>query len=167
MDLTIRHATGHDAAGVRAIYAPVVRETAISFEMEVPSVEEMAARIARASPIHPWLVAERDERVVGYAYATPFRAREAYQHSVETTVYVAADQHRTGVGRQLMRALLERLRDAEHHLVVAGVALPNDASVRLHEALGFAPVGVFRHAGRKYDRWHDVGFWSLHLRDGA
>ena len=159
--LNIREATVADADRVAEIYAPNVIETSISFELTPPGAEEIAARMSR--PGLPWLVAESSGTVVGYAYAAQFRARAAYQHTAETTVYVDRNQHRSGVGKALTVELLQRLREAGYHKAIAGVTLPNDASVGLHEKLGFHPVGVFHQIGRKFDQWHDVGFWELDL----
>lgn len=161
--LLVRDAIGADAAACAAIYAPIVRDTPISFELDAPDATEFAARIARIQAHDPWYVATRDDEVVGYAYATEFRARPAFSATRETTVYVHPDHHGTGVGSTLMRHLLAELRDRGHHLAVAGIALPNDGSVALHEQLGFESVGVFREVGRKFDAWHDVGFWQLRL----
>ncbi len=160
MPLTIRDATDDDAEAMAAIYAPYVRETAISFEMEPPSADVLRARMREFRAAHFVLVAEEDAHVVGYAYASTFRARAAYRNTAETTVYVDRSLHRRGVGRALMNEVMTRLRAAGFHRAVAGITLPNPASVALHESLGFEPVGVFREVGRKYDRWWDVGFWD-------
>lgn len=162
-ELIIRDATAADAAACAAIYAPIVRNTAISFEFEIPDAAEFAARIERVQAGDPWVVAERGGVVAGYAYSTSFRVRAAYDASRETTVYVHDDHHGTGVGSALMRHLLDDLRGRGHHLAIACIALPNDGSVALHERLGFELVGVFAEAGRKFDAWHDVGFWQLRL----
>lgn len=159
--LHIRHATPADADRIADIYGPYVIGTAISFELTPPDTEEIAARMSR--PGLPWLVAELSGTVVGYAYATQFRAREAYGHTAETTVYVDRNQQRSGIGRVLTTELLQQLRAAGYHRAIAGVTLPNEASVGLHEKLGFMPVGVFHQIGRKFDKWHDVGFWELDL----
>lgn len=165
--MLIRPATSADAAAIQRIYAPIVEETAISFELEAPDADEIARRIERASDLHPWIVAEGGAgELLGYAYATTFRGRAAYDASVESTVYVAPEARRRGVARALMEDLLERLRTAGAHLCVAGVALPNDASVALHEALGFRPVGTFQEAGAKFGRWHDIHFLAIRLGDG-
>lgn len=166
MAIHVRDATTVDAASIRRIYAPHVLGSVVSFEETVPSVATMAARVARATPRTPWLVAARGDEVLGYAYATPWRGRPAYRHSVETTVYVDGAAHRQGIGRVLLETLLERLREEGAHTVIAGVALPNEASVRLHEALGYRPVGVFHEVGFKQDRWVDVGFWQRPLGFG-
>ena len=159
----LRMATAADAAAVLAIYAPVVRTSAITFENEVPPVEEIAARIDAVTACWPWLLLERDGDVAGYAYATTWRARAAYQWSVETTVYVREDCHRSGVGRALYRALLACLRLQGFRLAIGGITLPNAASIALHEAMGFRPAGVHRACGYKLGAWHDVGFWELAL----
>ena len=158
--IEIRPAGPQDAEGVLAIYRPIVVETHVSFELEAPTVAEMARRMAAADGRHPWLVAADEEGLAGYAYATSFRARPAYEQTVETSVYVDAGRHRTGVARALYLDLFERLRSAGVRSVIAGIALPNDASVALHERLGFTPVGVFHDVGRKFDRWWSVGFWE-------
>ncbi|MDW3217501.1 MAG: N-acetyltransferase family protein [Acidimicrobiales bacterium] len=162
-ELRIRDAEPADAAACAAIYAPIVRNTPISFEFTEPDAEEFATRIARVQETDPWLVATLDDVVVGYAYAADFRARAAYAGSRETTVYVHEDHHGRGIGSALMRRLIADLRDRGAHVAVACIALPNDGSVALHEQLGFNAVGVFRESGRKFDTWHDVGFWELLL----
>ena len=159
----IRMATPDDAAAVRAIYAPFVETTAVTFESEVPPVEEMAARIRTTLPRYPWLAAERDGAVVGYAYATTWRSRAAYRWAVETTVYLREDARGQGVGRAIYRALLACIRLQGFRLALAGITLPNPASVGLHEAFGFRPVSVYRACGHKLDAWHDVGMWELEL----
>lgn len=160
---TVRDASGADAAAVQEIYAPVVESTPISFETVVPTVDEMAERILATTARFPWLVAEQDRRVVGYAYATVFNDRAAYRWSVATSVYVATNAHRRGVGRALYDALVARVRTLGYVNAYAGIALPNDASIALHEAVGFRRVGVFPAAGFKLDAWHDVGWWWLPL----
>lgn len=156
----IRDAAPGDVAALAALYNHYVVHTAVSFE-EVPVDEaELTARIGKA---HHWLVATDGDAVVGYAYAGRWRERSAYRHSVETSVYVAAGRGGRGHGRALMEALLDRLGRADVHAVVAGVTLPNDASVALHERLGFRKVAHFSEVGFKLGRWHDVGYWQLLL----
>lgn len=152
-----------DAQALADIYNPYIRATTITFEEEPVMAEEMAARIAKVTATHPWLVCEEAGRVVGYAYSSVWRARAAYRHSTETAIYFAMDQCGKGRGVTLYQALLEELRQRGFHLVLGGLALPNEASVRLHEKLGFHKVGHMREAGRKFDRWIDVGFWELLL----
>lgn len=161
IDLHIREATAGDATAMLDIYGPIVEETAISFEENSPSPEEFAARIAEFQPTHGWVVAEHDGRLVGYAHASPHRSRTGYRFSVETTVYVADDMQGTGVGRALYRELVDRLAAFGFVSAYAGIALPNPASVRLHESVGFTYIGTFPHVGFKFDRWHDVGWWYL------
>src|SRR5579875_154873 len=152
-----------DAAACAAIYAPAVRDSAISFEEVPPGADEMAARIAALGAIRPWLVAERDGSVAGFAYGSLHRERAAYRWASDVSVYVAADQRRRGIGRALYVALLDRLAAQGLRMACAGIALPNPASVALHESLGFRPVGVYRNIGFKLGRWWDVGWWQLAL----
>jgi phosphinothricin acetyltransferase len=152
----VRDATAADAAACASIYAPYVTDTAITFEIEPPSPAEIAERIATASRSHAWLVLEDDGRVVAYAYAGPFNRRAAYRWSCEVSVYVERGRHRTGVGRALYEALLRRLRERGYRMAIAGMTLPNDASLSLHRALGFQPVGTYRRIGFKQGAWHDV-----------
>jgi L-amino acid N-acyltransferase YncA len=152
-----------DAAACAAIYAPFVRETAVSFEEVVPGAEDFAARIARTSATHPWLVCERDGEVAGFAYGAPHRERAAYRWATDVSVYVDPAFHRRGVGRALYEALFERLRAQRFQIACAGITLPNHASVGLHESLGFESVGVYRGIGWKAGAWRDVGWWQLRL----
>jgi phosphinothricin acetyltransferase len=166
MALAIRAAQISDATAIARIYEPYVRETAISFEDHPPTATEMAERVASTATAYPYLVAERDGAVVGYAYAGAVRSRAAYRASTEVTVYVHCDEHGRGVGRALYLRLLEELRERGFHTAFACIALPNAPSVALHEAVGFRPVGIWREAGMKFDRWHDVGWWQVMLSDG-
>jgi len=162
---TIRSAVpSHDAAACVAVYTPFVESGATSFEEEPPEPADFAERIAGIQATYPWLVAEDGGRVVGYAYACPHRARPAYRWAVETSVYVALDAHRSGHGRALYAELVERLRRQRFQIACAGITLPNPASVALHEAVGFVPVGVYRRIGWKYGSWRDVGWWQLDLQ---
>jgi len=160
MPIEIRTATTADAAAIQRIYAPIVRETVISFEYEPPSVEEMAGRIAATLQTHPYLVAVADGEVCGYVYASAHAERAAYRHSVNTTVYIAPEAQRTGVGRALYVELLADLKRRGFHAAFAGIALPNPGSVALHELVGFRPLGVYREVGFKFGAWHDVGWWQ-------
>jgi phosphinothricin acetyltransferase len=160
----IRQAADGDAAAVAAIYAPYVRDTIISFETAAPTSAEMGGRIAAIAARYPWLVAEQGGEVLGYAYAGEHRSRAAYRWDVDVAVYLAADAHRRGIGRRLYCALFELLRRQGYINAYAGISLPNAASVGLHEALGFLPVGVYRKVGYKQGAWHDVGWWSLNLQ---
>jgi phosphinothricin acetyltransferase len=163
MGSAIRLARESDAENVAAVYAPYVRETAISFELEPPPPDEMRQRIRTTLAQGCWLVWEQDAAVVGYAYAGRFHARAAYQWTVETTVYVDRDHHRRGVGRGLYTALLGVLRAQGYRSAVGVIALPNAPSVGLHEGLGFRPAGLVHAVGYKHGRWHDIGWWQLAL----
>ncbi len=162
--MLIRHADpDRDAAGCAAIYAPYVRDTVISLEEQSPDADEVARRIERISRTHPWLVAEEDGEVCGFAYGSLHRERAAYRWATDVTVYVDPTYHRRGLGRALYTALFELLRRQGFHVACAGVTLPNEASVGLHESLGFLPVGVYRRIGFKFGAWWDVGWWQLDL----
>jgi L-amino acid N-acyltransferase YncA len=167
MNAVIRLATPNDAAGVQAIYAPIVRETAISFELEPPTVEEMQTRILKTLEHMPWLICERRGDILGYVYASQHRTRPAYRWSVDVSVYVHTHSRRLGVGQALYRSLFALLALQGFYQAYAGITLPNPASVGLHESLGFQPVGVYRTVGYKLGAWHDVGWWQLILRDRA
>jgi len=160
---TVRAATPDDAAACAAIYAPYVTDTAITFETQPPTPAQMAERMATAALAHAWLVAEDAGRVVGYAYGGRFHARAAYRWACEVSVYMESGRRRTGGGRALYEALLERLRERGFHVAVAGMTLPNEASVALHEAMGFAPVGTYRRIGFKLGAWHDVAWTQREL----
>src|SRR6059058_3725801 len=155
--MLVRDAASVDAAACAAIYAPYVTGTAITFEIEPPSTAEIEQRIAAAQATHAWLVAE-DDSVLGYAYAGPWKARAAYRWSCETAVYVAAAGQRRGVGRSLYEALFERLAERGFRTLVAGVTLPNEASVGLHRTLGFESVGTFPRIGWKLGQWREVTY---------
>jgi phosphinothricin acetyltransferase len=159
----IRLITEADADAVQAIYAPYVHNTAISFELEPPDVKEMRHRIRKTLVMYPWLVCEQGE-TVGYAYASQHRERAAYQWSVDVAVYAAPQYQRAGVGRGLYTSLFALLRLQGFFNAFAGIALPNDASVGLHMALGFQPIGVYRAVGFKLGKWHDVSWWGLPLQ---
>jgi len=162
--VVIRLATHDDGDAVAAIYQPVVAGTAISFEMIPPDGSEMARRIDETLRAYPWLVCDVDGRTAGYAYAARHRVRGAYQWSVDTSVYIADAHRRRHIGRGLYTSLFAILAAQGYFNAFAGIALPNMASVALHEAMGFEPIGVYRHVGYKLDRWHDVGWWQLSLR---
>ncbi len=165
--MLIRPATPDDAQAVLAIYAPLVRDTAISFELEPPDLAEMRARIAKTLPVLPWLVSEDAlGDVNGYVYASKHRERAAYQWSVDASVYVDPAHHRRGIAGALYGRLFTLLRLQGFHAVHAGITLPNPGSVGLHESLGFRQVGVYRGVGYKMGAWRDVGWWQLRLATG-
>jgi L-amino acid N-acyltransferase YncA len=160
---TLRLATIQDADQIAEIYTPYVLDTPASFELDPPTAEEMGGRIARTLERTPWLVCEQDGKIKGYAYAGPHHARAAYRWSVDVSSYVRRGSHRQGIGRALYTALLDMLPLQGFFSAYAGITLPNPASVGLHEALGFTPVGVYRKAGYKLGRWYDVGWWQRPL----
>lgn len=165
MNATIRLATEDDAPKILEIYAPIVRETVISFEYNVPDEAEMRGRIrSKLDHQYPWLVMEREGEMLGYVYAGRWRDRAAYDWTVETTVYVNSAARRGGIGRRLYKALFDVLRLQGFVQAVAGVTLPNDPSVGLHEAVGFMPTGVTNNAGYKFGHWHGVAFFEMNLQ---
>ncbi len=165
MELRIRSAERGDAAAILAIYAPSILEAATSFEIEVPSVAEMEKRIEDLKARHLWLVLEKDGEILGYTYASPHRARRAYQWSVEVSVYVHAAARKRGVGRALYSSLFEVLKRQGYVNTYAGITLPNASSVRLHQAMGFVQIGVFPRIGFKFGKWHDVSWSYLRLTE--
>ncbi|MDP9073914.1 MAG: N-acetyltransferase family protein [Actinomycetota bacterium] len=163
MGVHVRLATATDAPAIQAVYAPFVEATPISFEYEVPTADHIAARISATLPDFPWLVAEEAGRVVGYAYSHGFAPRAAYRWSVETSIYLDAVVHGRGLGRALYSRLLAVLSVQGYQEAFAGIALPNPASVALHEATGFVAVGRYARVGWKLGSWHDVGWWQRPL----
>ncbi len=162
----IRHADpARDALACAAVYAPYVRAGVASLEEAAPGELEMAQRIERSSRTHAWLVAEVDGAIAGYAYGSEHHVRAAYRWAADVTVYIDAAHHRRGIGRALYAALFELLARQGYYVLCAGVTLPNEASVALHESMGFTPVGVYRRVGYKHGRWWDVGWWQLQLRE--
>ena len=164
MNAVIRLATAADAAAIHEIYLPIVRDTHISFEQTVPTPGEIAARIKKTLSQYPWLVCELEGQLAGYAYASAFRARAAYQWTAETTVYIHKDFQRRGLSRALYSSLLAILREQGYCSAIGVIALPNEGSIRAHEALGFRKVGVFENVGYKAGAWRDTGWWQLELR---
>jgi L-amino acid N-acyltransferase YncA len=156
----LREACSGDAESIREIYAPFVKETPISFETEVPTVDEMYRRIEQYRSNHAYFVAISNNKVVGYAYGSVHRTREAYKPSTEVTVYVAQNEQRKGIGRSLYAKLLPRLKQKGFHAAFAAITLPNPKSIALHEAAGFTHAGTFKEVGRKFNAWHDVGWWQ-------
>jgi phosphinothricin acetyltransferase len=159
-----RRATADDAAAIASIYAPYVRASVVSFETEAPGAAEMRGRIEALGDLYPWLVACGEEgEVLGYAYACAFRARPAYRFTVETTVYVADGAHRRGIGSLLYRPLLALLEAQGFTQAIGAITIPNEASIRLHEALGFARAGTYEKVGFKLGEWCSVGLWQRPL----
>lgn len=161
----IRAATPDDAAAIAAIYAPIVRDTTISFELQAPTVDEMRGRIESTLRRWPWLVSvDQAGAVSGYVAAGKHRDPGAYQWSVNTSVYVRHDCRGQGIGRRLYQALFDELLVLGYYQAFAGIALPNAASVALHESVGFRPIGVYRQVGHKFGAWRDVGWWQRPLQ---
>lgn len=168
--MLIRHADpARDGAACADIYRPFVTDSAVSFEQQAPSAQELSRRIESISRTHPWLVAQDADTdadadaVAGYAYACTHRERAAYRWAVDVAVYVAEGHRRRGIGRELYGALLPLLARQGLRTACAGITLPNDASVALHESFGFEPVGVYRRIGWKGGAWRDVGWWQAEL----
>ncbi len=164
MTTDIRTANEGDADCIAGIYNHYIAETCVTFETETVSADEMAQRIDETLRIPlPWLVAEMAGRVIGYAFASKWKGRCAYRYAVETTIYLHPGSTGAGVGAVLYGALIDAVRAASMRTAIGGIALPNDASIRLHERLGFRKVGHFERVGYKHDRWIDVGYWQLQL----
>jgi L-amino acid N-acyltransferase YncA len=162
--MRIRAATPDDAPAIADIYAPYVRASAVSFETDPPGPDEIGRRMTEGVSLYPWLAAEDEAGgLVGYAYAAPFRSRHAYRFSVETTVYLREDALGRGLGRRLYEPLLAILETQGFTQAIAAIALPNEASVKLHERLGFVHAGTYRQVGYKIAAWWDVGLWQRPL----
>lgn len=166
MDMTLRSACPADGAACAAIYAPYVTDTAITYETEPPSAVEMGRRIEASVRNHAWIVLEDGGRVIGYAYGTPHKTRPAYRWSCEVSVYLEPGRRRTGAGRTLYEELFARLAGRGFRMALAGVSLPNDASLGLHRAMGFEPIGTYRRIGWKHGRWHDCTWLQRELGAG-
>lgn len=161
--MTIRPVRLDDATAIAAIYAPYVHDTVITFELDAPDEAEMRARIERVTATHPWLVAERDGRVLGYAYGSPYRARAAYRWVAEVGIYMAMDARGQGLGGRLYTTLLEMLEAAGYVAAIGVMTEPNVGSTVLHERLGFRNAGTQPGIGYKHGAWHDVTFWQRDL----
>ena len=160
---TIREAVPGDAPALLDIYAPYIRDTVITFEYDVPTAEEFAARIEETAAAHPYLVCERDGQIIGYAYAHRIRERAAYDWAAELSIYLAPEAHGHGVGTALYRCLIDLLEQQRLRILYGCVTLPNEKSQKLHEKLGFSLVGVWHGSGWKFDGWHDVGWFEKRL----
>lgn len=161
--MSIRFATAADAAAIASIYAPFVENSISSFETDAPDETEMRSRIEAGGGLHPWLVHEEDGRLMGYAYATAFRARPAYRFAVETSIYLRGEACGRGIGGTLYPRLLAMLEAQGFTQAIAGISLPNAASVALHERLGFRRAGTYEAVGWKLGGWRDVGLWQRPL----
>ncbi len=164
MDLTIRNANPSDARSIADIYNHYILNTHITFETEVVEAEEIDERIKSiVDGSLPWLVAQSSDEILGYAYASSWKQRKAYEHTVESTIYISHNHVNLGIGKPLYQALIGALRASEMHSAIGGIALPNKASVRFHEHFGFEKVGHLERVGFKHDQWIDVGYWQLML----
>ena len=163
----IRLANPTDATAMLVIYAPYIRNTSITFETGIPAVADFANRIRLYLETWPWLVYEKDGQVIGYAYASKYRERVAYQWSVECSVYVHEDHLHKGIGKALYKALLSILKAQGFTTVYAVINLPNDRSVAFHESMGFKYFATYEKVGYKLGNWKDVGWWQLQLNDYA
>jgi L-amino acid N-acyltransferase YncA len=159
----VRQAAPQDAAACVAIYRPYVENTAISWEIDVPTVDEMASRIAGLRATHEWLVLERGDQIVGFAYGQPLKRLASFQWSAETGIYVDVDHHRCGGGRELYTRLLRRLTERGYRHALAGITQPNEASNGFHRSFGFQDAGLYRRVEWKLDSWHDVAWMQLDL----
>jgi L-amino acid N-acyltransferase YncA len=159
--MNIRSAGPSDAGQIAAIYNYYIENTHNTFETVPISSSEMSGRILAISEKYPFLVILESDEILGYAYACAYKPRQAYRHSVEISVYVKNDVYRRGIGRKLYKKLFEELSAFDVHAIIAGIALPNAASVNLHEGFGFKKVAHFQEVGYKLDRWIDVGYWEL------
>ena len=159
--MNIRPVTQEDAAQVAEIYNYYIKNTHQTFETEALSADEMQARIAEIVEDYPYLVAEENGEIYGYAFAAQFKMRQAYEFSAEVSIYVKADAKQRGIGTLLYTKLFDELADTDIHTLIAGISLPNDTSIRFHEKKGFSKVAHFREVGYKLGRWIDVGYWEL------
>lgn len=160
--MNLRPARPADAGAIADIYNHYIRNTVITFEEVLLSSSDMGERLnAVLSADHPWLVAEADGEILGFAYAGEWKGRCAYRHSVEISIYLAPHAQEQGLGTRLYRALFECLQDSQVHVAIAGIALPNPGSIALHEKFGMEKVAHFPEVGRKFDQWLDVGYWQI------
>ena len=159
--MNIRKVTLEDAPQIREIYNYYIKNTHHTFETEPLSLEETIERINKVTAVYPYLVAEEDGEILGYAHAGRFKLRQAYEHTCEVIIYVKNDAKKRGVGSGLYLELFDLLEEMDIHVMIAGIALPNDSSVKFHERLGFTKAAHFKEIGYKLGRWFDVGYWQL------
>lgn len=159
----VRTATPSDAKAITDIYNYYILETISTFQEKPIAPEEIQSKIESLLPNYPWLVYEVDYEILGYAYVTPWKAREAYRNSIESSVYVASGHAGKNIGSHLYKELIKRVRKTNYHVIIGGISLPNDASISLHEKFGFEKVAHFKEIGYKFGKWIDVGYWQLIL----
>lgn len=163
--MIIRKVKPEDAPQIAEIYNYYIKNTHHTFETEPLSLEETEERLKKISTFYPYLVAEEDGEILGYAHAARFKLRQAYQHTAEVMIYVKNEAKKRGVGTNLYMDLFNLLEETDIHVMIAGIALPNDSSVKFHETLGFTKVAHFKEIGYKLGRWFDVGYWQLTNRN--
>ena len=162
--MNIRLATVNDTEQILNIYTPYVKNTTISFESVVPTKEEMETRIRTLLQNNAWIVMEEDNEILGYAYSSKHRERSAYRWSVDVSIYIKESSHRRGIGKALYTALIEILKYQGYCNAYAGICIPNEKSVGIHEYFGFRKIAHFNKVGYKFGGWHDVGWWELFLQ---
>jgi len=162
-DIMIREINVADAGQICGIYNYYIENTVITFELEPVDVAEMTRRILEITKVYPWIVYEENGEIIGYAYASGWRSRPAYRSTAETTVYLKKGYEHKGIGSELYRELLNRMKLRKFRIAIGCITMPNDASVLLHEKFGFTKVGHFPEVGYKFEQWLDVGFWQLML----
>lgn len=165
MDGKIRFATRDDASQLLAIYAPFITDSAVSFELEVPSLEDFRKRMEAIQSFYPFLVYETDGKIAGYSYASKHHDRAAYLYSVNLSIYILSEYQRKGIGRKLYSCLFDILIKQGFYTAIAGITLPNEKSVGIHKAMGFQEVGVYRKVGYKFGNWRDVIYLQKPLRE--
>ena len=163
--MNIKFATPDDAEAILNIYAPYITDTCVSFEIEVPTIQEFAERINKISKVYPYLICEIDGDIVGYAYASRHRERAAYLYSADVSIYINSEYHRQGVGKALYTKLFELLREREIYTAFAAITLPNEGSVGLHKAFGFKEIGIYHNVGYKFGQWLDLLWLEKPLLD--
>ncbi len=161
--IMIRNVKINDAREIAEIYNHYVENTLITFEETAVTENEMTDRIKKNPSNLPWIVYEDNNEILGYAYATEWKSRCAYKYSVEGTIYLRQGKQRKGLGTKLYQELLKQIKDNNIHAIIGGISLPNEASIALHEKLGFKKVAHFKEVGFKFEKWIDVGYWELLL----
>jgi L-amino acid N-acyltransferase YncA len=164
MNILIRSARIEDAPSILSIYSHYVEKTAVTFELIPPELTEIEKRISECLKCHAWIVCELENKIVGYTYYSKFKERKAYDYSCETTVYVHPHFVHKGIGSLLYKKLILQMGKSKMAIAIGAIALPNDASVKLHEKFGFKNIGVLKNVGRKFQKWIDVGYWELELK---
>lgn len=163
--MKIRLANEADSASILDIYTPFITNTVITFENEVPTVAEFDKRIVSIQKKYPWLVCEVNKKIIGYAYASQFNERAAYDWAVDSSIYISPQYHRKKIGKALYFSLFKLLKLQGYYNVYAGVTLPNIKSESLHESLGFKTIGIYKNVGYKFDNWYDVKWFGLEIMD--